>query len=604
MGDRYCSIDILEGLADYAAVVVDNHFIEPFGVFGLHGEGGVAGFGAFKFAVFFFLDVAVDVFDEEVLVKFSPGFHHAVGHAVGEVVELVGEGLFVVGGLRGFAVETFNVFDEVGFELVLNSLEVDNHVAVAAVDEVGDAVEEPEGGRFAVGEHVAVALTEAFGDVGDAAVHGAVDGAVGVVDAEPEDAADFSGEPAAALSHETEAGLLSRGGAFVDVLLAVDFESHGTPAVGAGEGTGAHVFGHVHWGAFVVVAHEVHDFVDIDFVVGFNPEGHALGFGVAHGVLLIAAGFAVDTAEHGIDAGVAATDAAEGEGCVGVAEGEFFVFAVEPSAGTGVGDYIGGIYAFHFGLIDVVHVVAADNGVQTFAFGLAEFFAFHGELGDAGLVGVAADIAVGNAAGNPYSAVGVFIFELFGEVCLDGGTALSDEFENPNFVGVADGEAFAFAAIAIVGHHFGHPVDGFAGVLGALEGDVDEGAVVDAFDFVFPAFFAAAVGGFADGKLVFIHVADNAVGVGYLGDFEKFAATVPIDKHEHGTGGVVGSLAVVQLAIQHMAVGGIGNHGAAVLGGTFGEQEIGASRGMVAYRKDCNEEGERKCFFHNVIIYY
>ena len=320
-----------------------------------------------------------------------------------------------------------------------------------------------------------------------------------------------------------------------------------------------------------MVAHQVHHFVHIHLVVGFNPQGHTLGFGVAHGVFLIAAGLFVHTEEHGIHAGVAAADTAEGEGSVGVAERELLVLAFEPTAGTGIGDHVGGIDAFHFGLIDIVHVVAADNGVQTLSFGFAEFLAFLGELGDAGLVGVTAHIAVGDAACHPYGTVGVFIFQFLGHVGFDGGGALADEFENPHLVGVADGKTLAFAAIAIVGHHLGHPVDGLAGVLGALQGDVDERAVVDALHFVLPALLTAAVSGLADGQLVFVHVAHHAVGVCHLGDFKELAAAVPIHQHEHRAGGIVRCLAVIQLAVQHMAVGGIGYHGAAVLGGTLGE---------------------------------
>ena len=67
-------------------MVVDNHLIEPLGVFGLHGEGGVASLGAFKLAVFLLLDVAVDIFDKEIAVKFIPRLHHALSHTVGEIV--------------------------------------------------------------------------------------------------------------------------------------------------------------------------------------------------------------------------------------------------------------------------------------------------------------------------------------------------------------------------------------------------------------------------------------------------------------------------------------------------------------------------------------
>ena len=378
----------------------------------------------------------------------------------------------------------------------------------------------------------------------------------------------------------------------MDVLLAVHLEAHGAPTVGAGKGAGAHVPAHVHGSALVVVAHQVHHLVHIHLVVRFNPKGHTLGLGVAHGVFLILEGLAVHAVEHGVHTGVAAADAAEGERCVSVAEGELLVLAVEPAASAGIGDDVGGIDAFHLGLIDVVHVHAADGGVQTFALGLLEFLAFQGELGDAGLVGVAAHIAVRYATGNPHGTLSVFILQFLGQVSLHGGSTLANQLKDPHLVGVADGEALALAAIAIVCHQLGHPVDGLAGILGTLQCHIDQRAIVDALHLVLPALLASAVGRLADGQLVFVHVAHHAVGVSHLRDFKQLASAVPVHQHEHRAGRIVGCLAVVQLAIQRVAVRGIGNHGAAILGSPFCEKEIGTGRGFIAYRKDCGHQGK------------
>ena len=111
-----------------------------------------------------------------------------------------------------------------------------------------------------------------------------------------------------------------------------------------------------------MVAHEVHGVVDVEFVVGFDPEGEAFGGGVAHGVFFIALHAGGNAVEHGVDAGVAAAEAAEGQRGVGVAEGEVGVGAVVPAAGAGVGDDVGAVDAFDLGLVDVVEVEAGDGG--------------------------------------------------------------------------------------------------------------------------------------------------------------------------------------------------------------------------------------------------
>ena len=58
-----------------------------------------------------------------------------------------------------------------------------------------------------------------------------------------------------------------------------------------------------------------------------------------------------------------------------------------------------------------------------------------------------------------------------------------------------------------------HHLDGLAAVAGALEGDVDEVAVVDAFGITFVQWRDAAPGGLADGQLVLVDEAYHLVGM-------------------------------------------------------------------------------------------
>jgi len=75
----------------------------------------------------------------------------------------------------------------------------------------------------------------------------------------------------------------------------------------------------------------------------------------------------------------------------------------------------------------------------------------------------------------------------------------------------------------------------------------------------------------------------TTVGVGHLGNLKQFAAAVPVHQHEHGALGIVGSLAVVKLAVEGVAVSSIGNHGATILSSPLGEKKVGAGRGIITY---------------------
>ena len=327
---------------------VDYLTVEPRGIGRLLDAGDDARRGGLDAAVLDGLDVAVNVLHQQQLVELAPGGHHLCGELVAEVGQFL---------LRGIRFQPIHATNEVILIGLLYTLHVDNHGVVAKVAEVGDAVEEPEGGGLAVLAHGAVALAETEGDAVDGAEHGAVAGGVGVVDAEPEYAAHPVGQPAAALGHEAEARLLGADGALVDVALAVDLEVHRAPAVGAVEGTGAHVVSHIHRRAFEVVAHEGHAVLHAELAVGLDPQGQALGDGIAHGECLVAL-HAVGTAiEHGIDAGFAGAETGEGEGVVGVGEGEVGIAAAVESLLAGEGGHIIAVDALHRGVEDTVDVL-------------------------------------------------------------------------------------------------------------------------------------------------------------------------------------------------------------------------------------------------------
>ena len=584
---------------DVLAAVIHNHLVPILRVFGLVGEGALRYFGVgdLELAVFLLLDVAVVVFHKQVDEQVVPGFAHLLGGLHGIVVQLLTHqiGIGVIKSGQG-AVHVCNLFHKTSLEAVLFLVDVLDHVVIAAIDEVADLGEGPECGGGGVLDHGAVALLVFVRDLGDAAEHGHIAAAGGVIDAEPEDAAEHVGQPVAALGHEGEAGLLGGGGALVDVLLTVVFPVHRSPAIGALVRAGAEVLGHVHGGALVMVAHSGHHEADIDFVLvgGFDPQGEAVLEVVAAGVVLVLGHLGgVAAVEEGPHAGFAAAGGAEIDGRVGVAEAElcirglFGIGGIEPFQ-SGEGDDVVGIDGLDAGQEDLVEFLAGDGGLAV----------AQREGGDARLVGVSADVAVGDAAGHPYGAVApAFDHLALGVKHL---LALADELHNPGLLGINDGEGLALGGVAVGVHQLGNDLDGLAGVLGALQGNVNQGAVVDHPLALFQ-FLDAAVGGLADGQLPLVHVADNRVGVRHLRDLAEQLARVPLDDIHHRAGGIVLGRAVVKFTVKLVRVGGVGDEAGTVPAGAFRDNEVGAGhRG--AYRHQPHKQCKQKSFFHRQCI--
>ena len=93
--------------------------------------------------------------------------------------------------------------------------------------------------------------------------------------------------------------------------------------------------------------------------------------------------------------------------------------------------------------------------------------------------------------------------------------SLADEFHDPGFALVGNGEGFALGGVAVAVCKFHDDVDGLTGGFCTLERDIDEGAVVDSALLVFK-FGTAAPGGLSDDDLVLVHVANGLVGMGNL----------------------------------------------------------------------------------------
>ena len=227
----------------------------------------------------------------------------------------------------------------------------------------------------------------------------------------------------------------------------------------------------------------------------------------------------------------------------------------------GEGDDILAVHALHLLVEDAVDMLAADA--------VLHLTPLQGEGGDAGLVGMAADVAFGHAARHPHGALLA---------------ALAGDLEDPHLVGVGQRETLAAVGIAVGAHQLVHHLDGLAAVAGTLQGDVDEVAVVDALGVALVQGGDAAPGGLADGQLVLVDEAHHLVGVRRLRYLDLEPQRTVVVEAQHLAGLVVGGGTVAQLPVARVAVGGIGDEGAAVGAGAARHDEVGAGHGAACDR--------------------
>ena len=169
-------------------------------------------------------------------------------------------------------------------------------------------------------------------------------------------------------------------------------------------------------------------------------------------------------------------------------------------------------------------------------------------------------------------------------LCLVGGMRIS------HFAAMG---ALAAVGIAVGGHKVGHHVDGLAAVAGALQGEVDEVAVVNALGVALAEGCDSAPGGLAHGELVLVDETYYAVGERGLSDVDLVLEAALVVQAEHFACGMGAAGVEAQLSVAGVAVGGVGDHGAAVGSGPPAEEEIGAC----ATCRGCggSERKQQKC---------
>ena len=187
-----------------------------------------------------------------------------------------------------------------------------------------------------------------------------------------------------------------------------------------------------------------------------------------------------------------------------------------------------------------------------------------------------ADGPVGEAPGDPHDAL---VFRTF-----------ADQVHDPRLVLVCDGKGLPFGSVA---EFIGQGDDGFDGLpgrRGPLQGDVDQGTVVNPPVLVLQ-FGTAAPGGFPDDKLALVHVPDRPEGMGDLRDFPEIPVGVPFVDLQQAAGSPVRRGMEIQLSEKIMGVGGIGDHDGSVGAGPFRNDDIGTGFAV----KGCGKAQNKGC---------
>ena len=101
---------------------------------------------------------------------------------------------------------------------------------------------------------------------------------------------------------------------------------------------------------------------------------------------------------------------------------------------------------------------------------------------------------------------------------------------------------------------------------------------------------------------MFVHVADDGIGMGHFRNLAEAFAGVPFDDLAERASRMVGGGLEIEFAIKGVRVSGVSHHTATSAAGPFGDDKIGAS---IQPRRQHNAAHEYYCekyFFHNLLI--
>jgi len=165
---------------------------------------------------------------------------------------------------------------------------------------------------------------------------------------------------------------------------------------------------------------------------------------------------------------LASTGSTKIERSIGIGKAKILICAGIVSLGTGEVNDIRRVNHLNTRIENLVKVPGAYRIFQIFL----------REGGDAGLVGMSRDVAVGNTNGYPNSSligiVGFLCFLVNLQV-----SPLSNHFKNPYLIFISHRERFPLAVVPVLLHQLCHNLDGFTSALGTLQGNVHQRSIVD-----------------------------------------------------------------------------------------------------------------------------
>ena len=195
-----------------------------------------------------------------------------------------------------------------------------------------------------------------------------------------------------------------------------------------------------------MISHHIGHFFHTEFLRRLYRQRHLIVEIITHGVIQVLIHTRGKTVEIGPYPCFAIAQSSKIGRRVHIAKTEFFVFARKDALLAGVADDIPAVETM-FGIVKI-------------------------NLGYSRLIGVSADMSVGNAFGHPNGSF-VQILSLF---VVTG--SFGHDFHYPGLVGIGNGKRFSGRRVAVFLHQLINDGNGLAGGFGPLQSHKHQGAVI------------------------------------------------------------------------------------------------------------------------------
>mmetsp|Transcript_31104 Transcript_31104/g.88824 ORF Transcript_31104/g.88824 Transcript_31104/m.88824 type:complete len:400 (-) Transcript_31104:62-1261(-) len=374
-----------------------------------------------------------------------------------------------------------------------------------------------------------------------AGVHRNADAQRGIVDSVPCDppCARQTRRRCARLGHEVQERAQVTDVAIHCVQLSLLLEQQWPGSVRRVERQPAEVVAGVEPTSLVVAPHQPHGRVHTDGAHGLDEQWHSVSKVATLCVveILLSESRLENLPEDVPHASLAKACADRRDGVEDVSEGEVFVLAVRR------------VQALLLRKLDDVGAVERVAAIPR-------------KGADSGLVRMRAHVTVGDATGDPYSALLA--------------NAAADEVHHPRLLPVHQREGLAGAGVAMRLGHVVHDRNRLPCGLRPLQGDPYQGIVIDDCARLLAQLLHAVECRFADGEAVLVHHPDDIVGVGGLGNLAHVLAGAELPDLPLRPGWVVAGLEVLHVAVEGRAVAVVGELWRAICRRAFRGDEVGA----------------------------